>query len=1172
MILGLICGLSNFVSAQGTSNKGTDFWVGYGNHVAGYSTNIGQDMVVYITSDVSTTGQMEVGTTTIPFTVTANAITTVTVPQSAYIGNSEGKVTGKGIHITSVLPIVVYAHIYDQAVSGATLVLPTNTLGKDYYSLNYEQVSNSPNSHSFFFVVATEDNTEIIITPSVDTQGGLKAGIPSGIIKLNKGEIYQVFGKQTSINGSTTTGTDLTGSRIQSVSSTSTCKKVAVFSGSGKIGIGCLSGTGLAGSSDNLFQQVYPTASWGKTFITVPSKDRNYDVYRIFKSEPNAVVKLNGVDIPASNFVNNFYYEFPSQAVNYIESDKAIQVALYAVTQGKSINCSAISGDVGDPEMIYLNSLEQTLSQITMYSTQFHMITKHFINVVIPQTAASSFTIDGVSYASNFQAVPGKPDYAYAQISVNAGTHNLKANAGFNAIAYGFGNAESYGYAAGANIKGLGVEIKRISTSESISTVCVNEEIKLSVKFNSTVTKLTWDLGDGSTPIDFLNPIPVNPTPADGLFEYLFPNKVSYSVLKNYKIVVTADKTSSNGCGSIEVTELGFSVISPPNASFTNPSEACAKSQVSFTDASVGNGKIISKWKWDFGDGNSSILQNPKHSYAAAGDYVVKLIVEGETGCVSDVFSQTIHVIELPKVDFKYSNPTCLNQDITFSDLSTTAEGNINKWVWNFGDGTPDEIRNDASPFVHKYTSVGLFKVTLKVFTDKSCESVVFDKNVQVRPLPMVDFELPEVCTKDPFAEFNDLTTIADGSALSYLWDFGDPSSGALNSSTLKNGRHTYLVPGEYPVKLTVTTAWGCVFSLEKKFTVSGAIPNAQFEVLNPTNLCSNREVVFKNKSTVSPGNIGKIEWFFDDGGDMNFKLVDENPSFDKEYKINYPVFSSPATKQFKVRMLAYSGGVCFDEEIQTITLKSAPEVVFTALADVCAESSPFQLTQASEKNAQSGVGVYSGLGVSATGVFSPALAGPGKHTINYVFTAANGCSDSSSQEILVMPTPTVYAGKDTVILEGGEIKLNGQASGSNVTYKWLPSIGLSKDDILDPIASPTDDVTYVLMVKSDQGCVAMDEVKVKVLKAPIVPNAFSPNGDGVNDTWNIMYLESYANATVTVFNRYGNILYYSAKGYSQAWTGQSNGSDLPQGTYYYIIDPKTKGRSLISGSVTLIR
>jgi gliding motility-associated-like protein len=270
--------------------------------------------------------------------------------------------------------------------------------------------------------------------------------------------------------------------------------------------------------------------------------------------------------------------------------------------------------------------------------------------------------------------------------------------------------------------------------------------------------------------------------------------------------------------------------------------------------------------------------------------------------------------------------------------------------------------------------------------------------------------------------------------------------------------------------------------------------------------------------------------------------------------------------------MLAYSGGVCNDEEIQTITLKSAPEVVFSSIPDVCQEVPPFMLTQASEKNAQAGIGIYSGNGVSASGIFSPAQAGLGKHTIKYVFTANNGCADSLSREILVMPTPALFAGRDTIILQGGEVKLNAIASGNNLTYKWAPSLGLSRDDILDPVASPLDDVTYVLTVTSDQGCVSVDAIFVKVLKSPEVPNAFTPNGDGVNDIWNIKYLESYANASVKVFSRYGSVVYYSIKGYAQPWKGQMNGSDLPMGTYYYIIDPKTKGRKVISGAVTIIR
>lgn len=1183
-LLFIVFGLSLQVSGQNTSNKGTDFWLAYGNHVAGYTNNIGQEMVVYITSDVNTSGVMEVGGTSIPFQVTANTITNVPVPQAAYIGNLEGKVTNKGIHITSLLPIVVYAHIYDQSVSGATLVLPTNTLGKDYYSLNYQQISNSSNSHSFFFVVATEDNTEIIITPSVDTQGGLKAGVASVPIKLNKGEIYQVFGKQTSSisrpnpnQGVTTQGTDLTGTRVQSVSTTSeSCKKIAVFSGSGKMAIGCLDAAGFAGSADNLFQQVYPTASWGKTFIAVPSKDRNYDVYRIFKSDVSAVIKLNGTVIPSTSFTNNFYYEFPSQAVNYIESDKPIQVALYAVTQGKSINCTNVPGDVGDPEMIFLNPLEQTLSQITMYSTQLHMITKHFINVVIPGTAVSSFKLDGVSQSSLFKSVPDKPDYSYAQIPVTAGTHNLEANEGFNAIAYGFGNAESYGYAAGANVKGFGVEIKKAGSKKQVSTVCVNEELAISVKLNSTTSKIIWDLGDGINPLEVLNPIPLDAKPIDGLYEYVYPNKVIYKELKDYKIVVTASKTSVDGCGSTEVIELQFTSINPPNAVISSLSQACVDFPVLFTDSSsTNNSRKIVKWLWDFGDGTISTEQNPKHSYTKGGDYKVTLMVEGETGCESDVVTQNVHVSINPVAGFSFSTPDCVQQTITFKDNSSSQEGKIIKWIWDPGDGSIAAEYTSVANFTHSYAKAGTYNVSLKILTDKGCENVLI-RQVIVKPVPVVNFGIPEVCIRDAFAAFTDSSTIADGSGnFTYLWNFGDEALSTAanpNTSNLKNPQHSYTRAGNYNVSLSITSADGCSTTLIKTFTVNGAIPTASFEVLNDSKLCSNQEVVFKNTSTVDFGDVGKVEWYFDFDGNQSFKLVDENPFPGKEYRIQYPVFSSPASREFKVRMLAYSGGSCSDDEVKLISVISAPKVVFSMLPDVCQENPPFKITQASEENSLAGTGLFYGKGVSPEGIFNPAAAGVGTHIIKYVFTSLNGCADSLSREIKVMPTPTVYAGKDTVVLQGGEIRLKGTAAGSNLSYKWSPSLGLNRDDIPDPVASPFDDMTYTLTVTSDQGCVSMDKVFLKVLKEPEVPNAFSPNGDGMNDLWNIKYLESYSNASVKVFSRYGALVYVSNGGYAAPWNGQMNGIDLPSGTYYYIVDPKTKGRKLVSGFVTILR
>jgi len=97
-----------------------------------------------------------------------------------------------------------------------------------------------------------------------------------------------------------------------------------------------------------------------------------------------------------------------------------------------------------------------------------------------------------------------------------------------------------------------------------------------------------------------------------------------------------------------------------------------------------------------------------------------------------------------------------------------------------------------------------------------------------------------------------------------------------------------------------------------------------------------------------------------------------------------------------------------------------------------------------------------------------------------------------------------------------------------------------------------------------------MDKVLVRLLKQIKVPNAFSPNNDGINDKWEILYLESYPGCEVEVFNRYGQPIYRSI-GYNTPWDGTFKGTPLPVGTYYWIINPKN-GRKALNGSVTIIR
>jgi gliding motility-associated-like protein len=123
----------------------------------------------------------------------------------------------------------------------------------------------------------------------------------------------------------------------------------------------------------------------------------------------------------------------------------------------------------------------------------------------------------------------------------------------------------------------------------------------------------------------------------------------------------------------------------------------------------------------------------------------------------------------------------------------------------------------------------------------------------------------------------------------------------------------------------------------------------------------------------------------------------------------------------------------------------------------------------------------------------------------------------------------------------------------------------------LNPVASPSVTTTYTLTVQTNAGCVASDTARVIVLPQNIaIPNTFTPNGDGINDTWDIKSLSFYANCSVAIFTRWGQKV-YSSIGYSIPWDGTYKGTALPTGTYYYVIDLQN-GHSPLSGFVAIIR
>ncbi|MDP9047623.1 MAG: gliding motility-associated C-terminal domain-containing protein, partial [Bacteroidota bacterium] len=260
-----------------------------------------------------------------------------------------------------------------------------------------------------------------------------------------------------------------------------------------------------------------------------------------------------------------------------------------------------------------------------------------------------------------------------------------------------------------------------------------------------------------------------------------------------------------------------------------------------------------------------------------------------------------------------------------------------------------------------------------------------------------------------------------------------------------------------------------------------------------------------------------------------------------------------------------------------TVTFQPLPTADAGPNRDVCAQDVSVQLNgKATFQSAvfwtSKGSGTFSpSANVTAPQYFpNPDDIKRGSDTLFFNATSTV-CSNSVSQLIIrYIPPPTVNAGKTVYVIKGVPFTLTPQVSDNNVHYLWSPSYNISNDTAKNPTIVGTQDITYTLKVTDSRGCVTEDKVLVKVLTELSVPNTFTPNGDGVNDTWKIADLDKYPNVTVDIYTRYGQKVFHS-DGYGTPWDGVFNGAALPTGVYYYVINTRYKQLQL-AGYVTILK
>jgi gliding motility-associated-like protein len=713
-----------------------------------------------------------------------------------------------------------------------------------------------------------------------------------------------------------------------------------------------------------------------------------------------------------------------------------------------------------------------------------------------------------------------------------------------------------------------------------------------SVTFTNTSTIPTgtlsylWSFGDGATSTD------INPT-------HLYAGPGTYSVL------LTA--TSNNGC--VDTLTQQVTIHPEPVAGFTlSNTTACDRDTVFMTNNSVTVGTDI-LYTWTFGDGNTSNDVSPAYVYGAPGTYsVVLTVTDTVTGC-SDVASDTVTIFHRAIPAFTTAD-VCLGSAASFTNGTTIGVGTVS-YFWDFGDTT---YSTDINP-THVYDSIGIKTITLIVTTDNGCTDTVTHTLI-VSPLPETDFSVGPTCFGNP-TDFTNLTTIVFGTT-TYLWNFGDGVT-----DTAANPSHTYTVLGNYTVTLTATSDAGCVDVASQVITVHPN-PTASFTAAN---VCEDDAVVFDNNSTIPYGTLTSF-WDFGD----TFTSIDQNPTYTYTGFGTFTVTlvstsnngcadtTTRAITVYPKPIVAFDvEDVCIGELVVFDNISAVPNNGtiadlrwFFGDGSVSLEVSPTHLyaapgiyepylvvtsTQGCTDTLRKTVVVHElppatiqALGPLAfcdggsvdlrapagqagyewsTGETTQTITVTTSGTYYVTVTSTFNCTNTDSIEVIVWPLPVANAGNDTTISKGYTAQLNGSGGAD---YEWTPMESLDNPSIANPVAKPLVTTTYTLLVTDTNGCQDTDDVTVFVNEDYLVQatNTLTPNGDGKNDFWYIINIETYPDVEVLIFDRWGTEV-YTSKAYNNDWGGTYKDNKLPEGTYYYVIRFEGSDR-LYKGAVNILR
>jgi gliding motility-associated-like protein len=1071
MLLGFAFLLTGMWSrGQNVSNRGTEFWVGYGHHQFMESGTNAMNMVLYLSAEdqpatvtvtIDSSAQLPMNwwrkTYTIPaFTVITSDIIPkgilngpaaagdpfsdpnydarlFTDPPPAGTGGA-GVFRRKGIHIESNVPIVAYAHIYGSTSSGATMLLPVTAWGYSYVSLNSRQ-SYGSDCYNWMYVVASKDNTVIQVTPSVLTRAQNLTGLQPQVtstITLMKGQIYQVIGANDGSDaqgngGNSGSGKNLTGTIVRSMANgANDCNPIAVFAGSSRTLNPASCGTG-GGDNDN--QQLFPQHAWGKRYLTAPFSGSTTpnsfarSTYKIAVRDPATAVRVNNAPITVP-LINGNYYEYESSTADCIEADKPIEVMQF-MTGG---NCLG-NGTLGDPEMVVLSPVEQAIKSVGFFRNNKEGILVNYVTLIVPTAGLASLKIANSGVFSHTYAHPCIPGYSVvikrwdcpAPPAAPLGQCLVTCDSAFTGITYGLGSFESYAYNVGTylnNLNAVGSVHNEPDTTNggknSHKFTCVNTPVKLSALIRYQPLKLVWNISSLAA------------------------------------------------------------VLMPPNN--TNVTQDPAS--IGYDGTETVNGILYYKYTLP-----------GTYNFTAAGTYTIPIKSTSLTldNCNNtEELKITVEVKPRPTADFTFAHPTgCIKDTVAFAGPASTGAYTIGQWKWTFADGSIDSVKNALKILA----ATGTQNVQLKVVTTDGCVADI-TKPITVFAPPVTTLNATPI-------------TICEGGSITYsetssyggpvpinswYWDFGNNTT----ATTANGNAQTIAYPayGTYTAKHVVKVSKTCVSDTASAPVTVYAKPQPGFSY--PAGcLPDNGIVQFTDTSKVKDGQaITSWSWNF---GDPNATPANPNTSTQQNPLHTY------SFGNYNIHFSVTTANGCTKDTNVAATFSLRPRLIYPALPAICASAkNAVSVATATVTNGVPGTGVYSGPGTTAAGSFTPSIAGAGTHTITYTFTTTAGCTESITSTVIVYPKPTAVftASSDICLNQLATIDDESSIASGTITSwswnfgdgNWVPS---TNSNPFTHTWSTYNTYSVKLVAVSDQGCTS-DTATRSVTVHPLPATDFS--------------------------------------------------------------------------------